>query len=348
MAPTEVIVLSSSPTTSFIATTPPRPHLLLKNQSLLISETRATALPEGAFPGFATASSLLRQTYAVVQNEEIAEEEHGKANPSTKKPPVTKKPLKRNLSDENPSKQKTAKVKKARGSKEAADKVPKKPRALRKKPPQQETKPAETVEYDQGQPVTKAQPARKPRARKSADETQAKTKKARATKTMSNDTPAKANQTTEDFQSLQTPNIDRRLQAGGLRDDLAQENPTEPELDETKENELEKPRGLGLSKVLARRRDWTPAKDVLLEELIVQNLLTFPHSKVGIDLPQFRATEAGFGTLLSDYNYVHSADDTVNGSVLNRNWDGEAVTKRRKLDVGTDLTCAIYTILTCI
>ena len=353
MASAEVIILSSSPTTSLIATTPPRPHLLApmasspgflspsqllsKNQYLPTSGRRLTALGEGSFQGFATASSLLRQAYAVRQDEEITKQEQGNVNSLAKKQDVTEKAPKKNVSKKKPSIEKPAKEKMAKASNGGSDSVPKKPRAPRKKAQKQETKPAETANYDEGQSVAKIQPTRKPRARKRVDVAHANTKKAKVTKTTSEDTATKVYQTAEGFESLQTPNTDiGGVQERGVIDDLVQENPVKLGLGKGEEHGLEKPKGLGLSKVLARRRDWTPVKDGLLEQLTVQSPLTSKQSETDAEHPRCRADEAGFENLLSEYGYAKGAEGTVNKNAPKRNREGEAVTKRRKLDVSID------------
>lgn len=366
MASTEVIVLSSSPATSFIATTPSRPHLLApmasspgfpspsqllsKKQPLLTSGNWATALPEGALQGFATASSLLRQAYAIRRDEEITNQEKGNANSLAKKQDVTEKPTKKIVSKKQPSIEKPANEKKARVAKAALDTVPIKPRALRKKAQQQETKPAEMVDHDEGQAVTKVRPARKPRAKKGVDgaQAQAKTKKAKVIRATSADIPAKVDQIAEDFESLQTSNTDRGLHGQGVRENSVQENPAKPGLDKNEEHEFEKPKGLGLSKILARRRDWTPVKDALpvQEQLTVQSPMTFKQPGTSVKSPRCRADEATFGNLISEYKYAQSAEGAVDSNAPKRNREGEAVTKRRKLNVSFGRAYTLYIMLT--
>lgn len=352
MASTEVIVLSSSPATSFIATTPPRPHLLApmvtspgslspsqllaKRQTSLAGGSRVSALPEGAFQGFATASSLLRREYAVCQDEEIINQGQGKAETSKKRQHITGRCSKEKTLNEQPPIEKPAKERKARVLKVASDSVPKKPRAPRKKALQKETEVVETVGCDDGQAGTVVIAGQKPRV-KSVNRPKSKIKKAKVTKPTSEDDPAQVNQQTHGLKAWQVPGIDiGELQGRQAKDGSVQEDPVKLGIDKLQEDEFGNPEDLGLQKVLTRRRDWTPVRDTLQDRLALQGPLTFNQPEVGTKVPPCHANETGFGNLISGYNCAQSAEDTVNGNAPKRKWDGEAVTKRRKLEVSAE------------
>ncbi|KAL9117919.1 MAG: hypothetical protein Q9187_005536 [Circinaria calcarea] len=364
MASTEVIVLSSSPATSFIATTPPRPHLLApmvsspgylspsqllaKKQPYPAASSRDPAIPEGAFQGFATASSLLRRAYAVRQDEEMINQGQGKAESSNKKRHITERSSKEKISkdktlNEQPLLEKPARERKARVSKVASDSAPKKPRAPRKKALPREPEAVETVGHEDCQAGTKVKPGQKPRV-KGVDRPKSKIKKVKVNKLTSEDDPAKVYHSTHDLKAWQVPGIEiGELQGMQAKDGSVQEDPIKLRPDKLEEDEFENPKELGLQKVLTRRRDWTPVRDTLQDRLALQSPLTFKQPEIGTEGPPCHANETGFGDLISGYNCAQSAEVTVNGNASKRNWDGEAVTKRRKLDIIRNTICHLPT-----
>lgn len=94
------------------------------------------------------------------------------------------------------------------------------------------------------------------------------------------------------------------------------------------------PLDLLLAEAVRRRKAWTPPKDTPQEALDL--------SKLGRDLDETLALESkeprkpasgGFETLLDDFGYAGTGEGSLMTSDHGRNTNGEAVTKRRKIEV---------------
>lgn len=89
-----------------------------------------------------------------------------------------------------------------------------------------------------------------------------------------------------------------------------------------------------LAEAVRRRRAWTPPKETPLETLDLGKLgrelnetLTLETEEPGIPAP------GGFDNLLGDFGYTSKGQGSCIGSDQSRNTNGEAVTKKRKLEV---------------
>ena len=90
------------------------------------------------------------------------------------------------------------------------------------------------------------------------------------------------------------------------------------------------------SKTVPRREDWTPVKDTDSSFVQIEDEDSTPKTAM-----QASKTAPDFGTLLGNYGYSHNASNS-NATDTLRTSTGEAVTKRRKLEVWVNLCPSYY------
>ena len=322
MATVNVIVLSSSPSRSLIATTPPPgsvalmsssprlpspSQLIIQKRPGLVTGSRVTPGPPGAFIGFASAASLLRTAGLAIPNDNA--ETSGKLGMG-KEFQLQSGGLERAQSRDQETGQGATKAN------------IKKPRGPRKKAPKDgletsiiPTCPDTVVDPDLSKPAA----VKKPRARKSKDESQTTIKKGKVTK------PA----TTGD--SVQTEKAKSTTRKRNAKSKVEKDGP------DAKAGDVFPPQDaypLHLDEATRRRKDWTPPKDTLhmaTDFATLTEVPTFLH-----DSAQPVINEAPAKDLtghLSSYSYAHGHADTISNPVRLRTSEGEALSKKRRIEV---------------
>ena len=325
MATAEAIVLSSSPPASFIATTPPchgqfappssspgfpSPSAIMRKKDPSNGNgTRISAFSEGALRGFTTASSLLRES---------SEKGGTVLYPSNKR-------ISRNGLEKDEEKKLEPQPENDGGiSKPVSAIETKKPAAPRRK----YTKKSESEKLP-GQDghhaiqTGKGCSIKKPRVKKVQAVGQTKITKGKIVKSV------QRGATTEDVQSGNLVEFGK-----GVLDD----NPKTQEDMHTAISMYEGDDSLGLDKVVARRRDWTPTianshrptelnGEGILEKTVQDPEFSPNDHTVGINL----------GGVLSKYGFIIGANDDVLQRPFIRDSSGGGLTKKRKLDVSEDI-----------
>jgi len=338
MATADVIVLSSSPPRSVIATTPPQglvamlssspglpsPSMLMRTKRpSLVSASRAAQIPERAVAGFASAASLIKAGSPGLDPDARSGVRTTKGYGSLG--PADKSGL------DGGEKAKTKPKKRAPAGVEGAV-APKKSRA-----PSKKTKKDANTDGEVGQgpiheefrlPVKEKKP-RKPRVRKDKDETQPKIKKGKITKPGTNDGIEK---TAITKRSAAVITVSAIPDSG--TNDLHVVSPPTAEQD------------LGLDEAVRRRKSWTPPKDT---SRMTEPFNRGPGSTVeSMDAAQgcpFEQPAKSFGNLCSSFGYDQPAESNFAPQVQ-RNIDGVALTKRRRIEASDSMRRITRLILT--
>ena len=117
-----------------------------------------------------------------------------------------------------------------------------------------------------------------------------------------------------------------------LQDDAAPNDPLK-----RKANTLpagEAPLDLLLAEAVRRRKAWTPPKDTPIEALDLRKLERDLDETLALESQEPRKTRlGGFENLLDEFGYAGKGGGSLISSDHGRNINGEAVTKRRKLEV---------------
>ena len=96
----------------------------------------------------------------------------------------------------------------------------------------------------------------------------------------------------------------------------------------------EAPLDLLLAEAVRRRKAWTPPKDTPQEALDLRKLGTELDETLALEGTEPRkAASGGFENLLDDFGYAGKGEGSLMTSDHSRNMHGEAVTKRRKIEV---------------
>ncbi len=110
----------------------------------------------------------------------------------------------------------------------------------------------------------------------------------------------------------------------------------------------EEPLDLGLVEAIRRRKVWTPIKDT---EQDVSNLddngkisCALPHPK---EYTNEELSTSRFEDLLGDYRYANNEDSTIFDLDKSRDLRDEALTKRRKLEVSRLICLSFFLLITC-
>lgn len=94
------------------------------------------------------------------------------------------------------------------------------------------------------------------------------------------------------------------------------------------------PLELLLAEAVRRRKAWTPPKDTPLEVPHVEKLKGALNENLTLESQEFRKTSSGgFDNLLGDFGYADQEEGWCISSDQCRSTNGEALTKRRKLEV---------------
>ena len=158
-----------------------------------------------------------------------------------------------------------------------------------------------------------------PRDKKSREPAQTKIKKSKVTK----------------VGSVNGPFGDSQLKNNAKRSSKINKESTEPlvEVKEVAPPACSEPQDLCLDDAIRRRNNWTPVKDT------GNGFTTIDDERGQTQAPLDQGTPATskrinyFENLLGDYGYAHTSASLKESSEVSRNPNGEAVTKRRKLEV---------------
>ena len=285
-------------------------QLFLTKAHNVTSGLRGSPIPKDAVAGFASASSLLRNS----QSLELSANDKDK----TKEP---SKDLKANTKAKEPAKKR---ARKSATAKEDGDEVkkPRKPQTSKAKfkvPAGLGSEATKTAELNASLDLVAEETKSKPRAKKTKEPTQTTIKKSKIIKVGS---------------ATSVVGGDSKS-AGKTRKSRDSEAAVEPSVKEKEAVHVERERGqdLCLDEAPQRRADWTPTKDTGKALVDVEGIdggkSEVLHEK-DQSTPMPPQNTNGFGALLGDYAYAHIKSSTK----ISRSVSGEALTKRRKVEVG--------------
>ncbi|KAA6415709.1 MAG: hypothetical protein FRX48_00427 [Lasallia pustulata] len=333
MATAEVIVLSSSPSRSLIATTPPpgpialmssSPRLpspsqsMMQKRQVLVTGSRATPVPPRALAGFASAASaasLLRTagTAGLNYNAEVSGKLRLGGQSQIQRGGWGGAELKDLETGQGATKANT-----------------KKPRGPRKKAPKDALEasiiplcPDPVAEAN----LSKSAAVKKPRARKSKDESQTTIKKGKVTK------PATTSDSVQPGKGKCTARK-RDAKADVERDGL-----------EATLGGVNRPQDvvpLYLDEATRRRKDWTPPKDTLhmtTDVAALTEVSTLLHDSLQPMIDE--APSRDLSCHLSNYSYTHGHGDAGINPVRPRTSEGTALTKKRRVELIDTLSCPL-------
>ena len=317
------IVLSSSPSCSPIAITPPHtaaaapissspglpsPSVLFSSMGpSLVSGSRATPIPADAVAGFASASTLLRRARSI--------DETGS--------PSTMKPLGVSERHDWQSSGKAVTPPRELGAEKEKEKVPvfKEPRALHKNPSETiQEKATHTVAVQSANFVdnTDILAPKKSRKKKNKDGSEAQTtiKKAKITKPGAIKSGKKAITSTKKAkEAISAPLRPASTQEEDLR-------------------AKEEFRDLCQEKAIPRRKEWTPCKDTAPNPILSAGLEKFVDPKLLINTTVANEPQiTRFGDLLGDFGFIQKEGNSVITCDTTRQGNGEATVKRRKIEL---------------
>ena len=290
-------------------------QLLVRNAPHSVAGLRGSPIPKDAVAGFASASSLLRNSQPL---------EAPASHKDSKVPVEPSKELKANTKVKEPVKKRARKsatgAVAVQGNGEEV-KQPRKPQTSKAKfkiPAGLKNEAVKAVDVSTSLEVVAEEKKSKPRARKSKEPTQTTIKKSKVTKLGS-----------------ATSAVGELKGTGKTKKRRDSEAAVEPLLKEKAAVcvEREEGRDLCLDEAPRRRADWTPTKDTSRDLMNVEGIEGGKSEALdGNDQSTPKATENinGFGDLLGDYAYAHIKSSTK----IARSVSGEALTKRRKVEVG--------------
>ena len=289
-------------------------QLFVNNAHNVASDSRGSPIPKDAVAGFASASSLLRNSQSL---------EASASHKISTVPEESSTELKTNTKVKEPAKKRARKSATAPLSapEDGEVKKPRKPQTSKAKfkvPTGLGNEVTKTAEVNASLKVVAEEAKSKPRAGKSKEPTQTTIKKSKVTKVGS------ANSV-----------IGESKGAGKTKKPRHGETAVEPSVKgkEAVHVEREGRQNLCLDEATRRRTDWTPTKDTSKVLVNVEGI-EGGESEVlnGNDqcTPKVPQNIDGFGALLGDYAYAHIKSSTK----ITRSASGEALTKRRKVEVG--------------
>lgn len=286
----------------------------------LVIGRRATPVPPGALKGFASAASPFRT--AVAAGPDYNAETSGKLGMGVPFE-IQSGGWERALSRDHDIGQRATKP------------TTKKPRAPRKKAPTDRReasvipiRPNTIAEPDMSKPAA----VKKPRARKSKDESQKTIKKGKVTKPP---TTGDSVQLEKVKGSARSKNVKPIVKGDGPDAKVEDVSPTQDVVP------------LHLDEATRRRKDWTPPRDTVptaTEFAAPQELPTFMHDSAqaaGDEAPSRDLTG-----LLSNYNYPHGHADAISDPARLRTLEGEALSKKRRIEVNPKFFLTFCRILT--
>ncbi|CAF9943032.1 MAG: 5'-flap endonuclease [Alectoria fallacina] len=315
------VVLSSSPSCSPIAITPPHaaaaamssspglpsPSLLFsKMGSSLVSGSRATPIPTDAVPEFASASTLLRRARSIDE---------------TGSPSSTKAAGLSERYDLQSSGKVMNQPEELRGKNEEVPAF-KKPRVLHeKRPDTTQEKIARTSAVRSANAVEKADilAPKKTRKKKNKDESEA--------------------QTTIKKTKIIKPGAVKsgKIAVGSTKKGKAAVSVLLRPPASTQEEDLrarEEFRDLCLEKAITRRKEWTPCKDTAPDPILQYDFEKSIDPKVLVDAPSVsEPLISRFGNLLGDFGFAQKEGTSVGICETTRQGNDEAMMKRRKIEL---------------
>ena len=315
------IVISSPPSCSPIAITPPHaaavamssspalpsPSLLFASMGPgLVSGSGATSIPTDAVTGFASASTLLRRARSVTENG----------------PHQSISTLGFSARYDSQGSGKVIQQPKELGAEKERAIAFKKPRVLHEKCPENVQKNiTHTAEVRPTNAVGNADvlAPKKSRKKKNKDESEAQTtiKKAKITKPGAVSSRKKAVGSTK--KAKETVSAPLRPPASTQEEDLRAK---------------EEFRDLCLEKAVTRRKRWTPCKDTAPDSTLQEDSEKSIGHNLFIDTPSTNEPPvARFGNLLGDFGFAQKGDSSVLISENTRQGTGEAMVKRRKIEL---------------
>lgn len=333
MAATNAILLLSSPLRptlerdlskkhTAISSSPAMPspsQLFSRNAPSLVCGTRGTPIHEDAVAGFASVSSLLRNSQSIDSLAKLdgSAVKHAKVSASNQE---AEKPQKR--------KPKEAPIVVGSALKEGNDaqaiKILRKPRTSKAKADASVKHGTETVrpvEVNSGSEVVADKAKSKPRIRKSKEPTQTTIKKNKVIKVGTISTTLGGSKCT-----------------GKKKKVCADEEVVEPSAANKELVSIERKEAIDLclDEAIRRRTNWTPIKDTS------NGFVNLDGSEGDISGPLDQGTPKtiekikDFGDLFGDYAHISSSTRQV--PEIMRSLSGEALTKRRKVEVGLHLS----------
>ena len=290
-------------------------QLFVINAHNVASGLRGSPIPKDAVAGFASASSLLRNS----QSLEIS------ANHKDSNVPVgPSKDLKANIELKAPAKKRVRKLATAAlAALEDGEEVekPRKPQSSKAKfkfPKGLGKEAIQEADVNASLGVVAEYTKSKPRAKKSKEPTQTTIKKSKVTKVGS------AAYVVGEFKGTGKTKKPRDSKAS-VESSVKEK--------EAVHVEREEGRNLCLDKAPRRRADWTPTKDTSKAPMSVEGIEGVEKRVLnGIDqsTPKAPQNNNDFGALLGDYAYAHIKSSTK----IARSVSGESLTKRRRVEVG--------------
>lgn len=324
-----IVLLSSSPPQRNVNTTPPRQHAAMSSSPALPSPSdlfsrkicrpssagRGSLIPKDAALGFASASSLLRHSQTV----DAADDDNNKANNTQTLVTASRA----QDSSKEAAETRIAAIKAVpKTRKESSEtkraKAPAKKATLPKIKSGDQTDSADP--NNSVRPMVE-DPTSKPRVTKIKETTQTTIKKTKVTKVGS------ANGFTKDVKSKRATK--KSSDIGVTTTELSV---TEKEKNSTARDE---PLDLCIEEAVRRRTHWTPTKDTKDAFVgIEDNEGTLTIVDQGTPATSKRINY--FGNLLGDYGYPNITSSVKATSEITRTSTGEALTKRRKVEVWLD------------
>ena len=323
MAATNAIVLSSSPLQAIIepwgqhaarSSSPAMPspsQLFVSNSNYVPGGLRGGPSPNNVVAGFASASSLLRNSQSLAAPT---------SHKDSKEPLESSKELKVNTKVKEPAKKRARKSASATvvaqevGEEVKKSRKPQTSKAKFKVPPGLGNEATRAADINASLEEVAEKTKSKPRARKSKEPTQTTIKKAKITKVGSATSIAGESKT---IGKTKKPRDSKAAVESSVKAAVV---------------EREGGRNLCLDEAPRRRAEWTPTKDTSKplgkvegdeggkSEVLDGNDQSTPKAAQDVN---------GFGTLLGDYAYAHVKSSTK----IARSVSGEALTKRRKVEV---------------
>lgn len=268
-------------------------RLFSKKQASFIGDSHATSLPIDALAEFTSASKLILQAHASDHAEDDSIE--------------PRKELGEKTNIKNPEGKSVKPRKLPVGKGESVVNVVKKARAPKKTQGESGKKAAEKNEIQDS----------KKRGRKSKGEVQTKIGKGNITK------PGALN------------NEETKLVASAKNLKKTGQSVTQASIKKSEEIFPfgEEPLDLGLIEAIKRRKAWTPVKDTMRCTSRLECETTPSAELISKDCVSGQSGPSRFENLLGDYGYAKDDNVPVNDLETTRDTDGQASTKRRKIEV---------------
>ncbi|KAL8797067.1 MAG: hypothetical protein Q9195_000838 [Heterodermia aff. obscurata] len=295
---------------------PPLPspsQLLSRKISSTTSAMERSSLAKEAVVSFKSASSLLRRSQSADEstctpNNEEKVAEASPVIPSAEEPIVKK--------TRRPAKDKKEPMK-VKNSKASATKVTSARRTSKNHVP--------SADIDSITVIVAGRVIAEPRDKKRREPAQTKIKKSKVTK----------------VGSVNGPFGDSELKSKARRSSKIDKEFTEPlvKLKEAAPLACMESQDLCSDDVVRRRSSWTPVKDTGNGSTIINSERAQTQGLLDQDTPVISKRINNFENLAGDYGYTHSSASLKESSKVSRNSTGEALTKRRKIELITTSIC---------